>query len=338
MCISHLFSEATQWSLDFLEPVDSAADENWRSSQTLFQCSSLVLMAKPVALSMGCWTGLRAKSFSSCSFLMHLVQIANHQYHLLLLRVLWHILQLSHMRIRRFVLSFSPFFQLENQFFIHAGSELDDVRIPLWSAFKQVWQQAALFAMIVFFYSYSRRSLKFFSWYDYLIRLQGLDLEGWVVSLAFPYLFLTLQARTQQQTEILIHLLKKLAPVNDISGVLYLVDPVIFHKYGKNFSSRVAAHAPTKYQSNSTSGRGARASYRTMLPEISARRSLLEPSFRYLSPGREGEKRRPLDHMWQNPFVHSARKTIGSNSYIYNSILVISPMWYIKVCLTVMHI
>ena len=38
---------------------------------------------------------------------------------------------------------------------------------------------------------------------------------------------------------------------------------------------RFAAHAPTKYQSNSTSGRGARASYRTMLPEISARRSLL---------------------------------------------------------------
>ena len=44
----------------------------------------------------------------------------------------------------------------------------------------------------------------------------------------------------------------------------------------------------TKYQSNSTSGRGARASYQTMLPEIFARRSLLEPSFRYLSPGREG--------------------------------------------------
>ena len=51
----------------------------------------------------------------------------------------------------------------------------------------------------------------------------------------------------------------------------------------------------------------ARASYRTMLPEISARRSLLEPSFRYLSPGKKGEKCRPLDHMWQNPFVHSAR-------------------------------
>ena len=40
------------------------------------------------------------------------------------------------------------------------------------------------------------------------------------------YLFSTFQARSQQQTEILIHLLEKVAPVNDISGVLYLVDPM----------------------------------------------------------------------------------------------------------------
>ena len=30
------------------------------------------------------------------------------------------------------------------------------------------------------------------------------------------------QARSKLQTEILVHLLKKLAPVNDVSGVLYL--------------------------------------------------------------------------------------------------------------------
>ena len=41
-----------------------------------------------------------------------------------------------------------------------------------------------------------------------------------------PYLFLTPQTRSQQQTENLIHLLKKLAPVNYISGVFYLVDPM----------------------------------------------------------------------------------------------------------------
>ena len=41
-----------------------------------------------------------------------------------------------------------------------------------------------------------------------------------------PYLFSTPQSRSQHQTEILIHLLKKLAPVNNISVVLYLVDPM----------------------------------------------------------------------------------------------------------------
>ena len=56
-----------------------------------------------------------------------------------------------------------------------------------------------------------------------------------------------------------------------------------------------------------------------------------ELSFRYLSPGREGEKCRPLDHTWQIPFFHSARLTIGSNYYIYNSILVIPSMWYVQV-------
>ena len=42
-----------------------------------------------------------------------------------------------------------------------------------------------------------------------------------------PQLFSTPQARSQQQTEILIHLLKKLTPVNDISGVLYLADTIL---------------------------------------------------------------------------------------------------------------
>ena len=47
------------------------------------------------------------------------------------------------------------------------------------------------------------------------------------------------------------------------------------YEYGRNLCPRKTAHAQTKYQDNSTSGRGARASYQTMLPEISARRSLL---------------------------------------------------------------
>ena len=48
------------------------------------------------------------------------------------------------MWIRRFVLLKSfLLLQLENPFFVNAGSALDEISIPLWSAFKQVWQQAA---------------------------------------------------------------------------------------------------------------------------------------------------------------------------------------------------
>ena len=45
--------------------------------------------------------------------------------------------------------------------------------------------------------------------------------------------------------------------------------------YGKKFSPGETAHAQARYQDNSTSGRGARASYQTISPEISARGSLL---------------------------------------------------------------
>ena len=47
---------------------------------------------------------------------------------------------------------------------------------------------------------------------------------------------------------------------------IYTLCGYFLHKYGKNFSSRIAAHATTKYQRNSTSGRGARASYQTRHP------------------------------------------------------------------------
>ena len=50
--------------------------------------------------------------------------------------------------------------------------------------------------------------------------------HGFTHDKSVPFLFSTPQARSQPQTEILIHLLKKLAPVNDISGVLYLIDPL----------------------------------------------------------------------------------------------------------------
>ena len=45
--------------------------------------------------------------------------------------------------------------------------------------------------------------------------------HGFTHDKSVHYLFSTPQARSQQQTEILIPLLKKLAPVNDIRAVLY---------------------------------------------------------------------------------------------------------------------
>ena len=50
--------------------------------------------------------------------------------------------------------------------------------------------------------------------------------HGFTHDKSVPYFFSIPQARSQQQTESLIHLLKKLAPVNDISGLLYLIDPM----------------------------------------------------------------------------------------------------------------
>ena len=50
--------------------------------------------------------------------------------------------------------------------------------------------------------------------------------HGFTHDNSVPILFSTPQARSQQQTEILIQLLKKLAPADDIRGVLYLVDSI----------------------------------------------------------------------------------------------------------------
>ena len=108
-----------------------------------------------------------------------------------------------------------------------------------------------LFEMIFWLDYYSRRSLKpfgfvlsslpaivvdgskSFSFPGSLITILSSNTPGSVsLVLGFAHdksvreLFSTPQARSQQQTEILIHLLKKLAPANDISGVLYLVDPM----------------------------------------------------------------------------------------------------------------
>ena len=41
--------------------------------------------------------------------------------------------------------------------------------------------------------------------------------------------------------------------------------------------------------------------------------------------GREGEKCRPLDHVWQIPFIHSARFLDSCNFYIYRSVFYLFP-------------
>ena len=123
-------------------------------------------MAKPVALSIGCWTGLRAKSFYSCSFLVHAVQIANHQY--------------------------LPWLSLK--FFGWYG---------LSDTFTKTWAGGLSCVFVVSSFFDDTRLCVTSAWfYPSCIR------------------------QSQQQTEILLHLLKKLAPVNDISCVLYLVDPM----------------------------------------------------------------------------------------------------------------
>ena len=50
--------------------------------------------------------------------------------------------------------------------------------------------------------------------------------HGFTHDKSVPFLFSTPLARSQQQTAILILLLKKVALVNGISSVLYLVDPM----------------------------------------------------------------------------------------------------------------
>ena len=54
-------------------------------------------------------------------------------------------------------------------------------------------------------------------------------------------------------------------------------------------------------------------------------RFLGEPRFRYLSPGIEGEKCRPLDRRRQIPFIHSARLTSSINFYIYRLVFQLFP-------------
>ena len=70
-----------------------------------------------------------------------------------------------------------------------------------------------------------------------------------------------------------------------------------------------------------------------------------ELMFRYLSSptGREGEISRPLDHMRQIPFIHSARPKDSTNFYIYRTVFEIFSPYCTLTCilmrgyLTIVH-
>ena len=99
-----------------------------------------------------------------------------------------------------------------------------------------------------------------------------------------------------------IHLLKKLDPVNDIGGMLYLVDPmgILSPRIWKELQFKGSCACPNKISKEQYRWTWCQSVVPNDASRDFRRRSLLEPSFRCLSPDREGEKCRPLDHTWQN--------------------------------------
>ena len=89
------------------------------------------------------------------------------------------------------------------------------------------------------------------------------------------------------------------------------------HEYGKNQSQKEPAPQNTKTTVPLD-----------VVPERRTKRfpqrfrpvsRFCELRFRYLPTGREGEISRPLDHMRQIPFIHSARLIDSTNFYIYRT-------------------
>ena len=130
-------------------------------------------------------------------------------------------------------------FQLENQFFVNAGSALEVH--PVWNdffvgfllpnifeIFRLVWTGGLSGVFVV--YSLPATVVdgsKSFSFPSCsLVRIVSSttpgsvsQVHGFTQDKSVPYLFSTPQARSQEQTEILIQLLKILAPVNDITDI-----------------------------------------------------------------------------------------------------------------------
>ena len=71
-----------------------------------------------------------------------------------------------------------------------------------------------------------------------------------------------------------------------------------------------------------------------MFPRFQPSDRFCELSFRYLSPGIEGEKCRSLDHFHRLNQIHDFYQLL----YIIHRTVVICCIWYIQVCLSTVHI
>ena len=181
----------------------------------------------------GCWTGLRTKSFYSRSFLLHVVQIANHQYPAYYCCGCRYIsCNCLHMRTRRFL-------HLKSFLFLHCifpvGKSIFReswvcIRWSKHSALKCFRASMATGRISSLVMMQPLKSFKPFPVCS-LIRIVSSTTPSSVSLVhcsthdkSVHYLFSAPQSRSQQQTEILIYFLEKLAPVNDIS-VLWIFSP-----------------------------------------------------------------------------------------------------------------
>ena len=142
-------------------------------------------------------------------------------------------------------------------------------------------------------------------------------------------------------------MLRKLARVNDENTVIHHVTLIgnSFHShgYGKNYSWRKPARAQTNHQDNSTR-RGARASYQTISPEISARGSLLWAKVQIpIVTDRQGGRYKSAPRPYETAPIHPlSSKIVPISIYIelffrYFLHVVRSGVDYCRAYLTIAH-
>jgi len=104
------------------------------------------------------------------------------------------------------------------------------------------------------------------------------------------------------------------------------------HEYGKKFSCKETAHAQQNAKTTVPLDVVPERRTKRCSPRFRPGDRFCEPSFRYLSPGSEGEKCGFLDPMWQIPFIHLPSFAISiskkqCSSYILH-VVRSSVSWY----------